>query len=84
MSPLNGKSVKAATLHQPIHHEDIGQIGPALRSVQTNQNKPVKMTIMEPWVLLEVPNAKDKKKIVKVPVPISGFTHIVLDDEKNS
>ncbi len=79
MSKYDSKKLSYAVLHGPIHHPSIGQIGPVLQSVSDSQRSAVTMTVCEPWVLLEVPSKKDKKKTVELLIPTSGFTHTVLE-----
>lgn len=80
MSKLDGKKLNYAVLHAPLHHPDIGQWKTTLRTKGDAQNPAViSMTICEPWVLVEFPNAKDRKKSVQVPVPINSFSHTVLE-----
>lgn len=78
MSKHDGKSVKFAVLHQPIFAPGYGQLPANLSGSGVNSgiDKAVKMTIQEPYVLIE---AKDQVgKPVEILVPLSGFTHLVL------
>jgi hypothetical protein len=76
MSKANGKEVSYGALHGPIFVPGLGQIGPTLSSASSGSLKAVKMTVDEPFVMLEV--ADKMGKTVELPVPISQFTHMVV------
>jgi hypothetical protein len=78
MSKLDGKELDYAVLHGVIHTPETGQLGPVLQNKSDSLRKAVTMTISEPWVIVEVRDAKDPKKIHVLPVPITGFTHTRL------
>jgi hypothetical protein len=75
-SKINGKELSYAVLHNPIFIPDAGQFGPTLSKTTNGMFKGVKMTIEEPWVILEIQNKLGQ--LVTVPVPLEMFTHTVL------
>lgn len=79
MSAINGKKLTHATLHNPIFVEDIGSIGSSLHAAHNGLHKAVDMTIDEPFVILRIKDRAGNEKVV--PVPITGFTHMVLAKE---
>jgi hypothetical protein len=77
MSKLNGKSVSYGALHGPIFTPEVGQMGPTLTKDSSGHSKGVKMTIEEPFVVVEVKNKNGK--IVEIAVPITNFSHMVTE-----
>lgn len=75
MSEVDGKQLSYAALTGPIFVNGVGTFGPSLSTSATG-TKVTKMTIREPWVLVEVKN--DVNKTVVIPIPCSSFTHTVL------
>jgi len=69
-----------AVLHGPIHTPETGQYGPVLSALRTNNVKAVKMTQLDGEVLVEIPYAKDPKKVSRMLISNTGFTHRVLAD----
>lgn len=78
MSEINGKRLRYGAVTGPLFVEGIGQFGPSLSTTATG-SKVTKMTVDEPWVIVEM---KDQVgKTVTVPVPLTSFTHTVLTKE---
>lgn len=76
MSTIDSKQLAYAALSGPIFVPGIGQLDKTLSAGDSAIHKGVKMTIAEPWVIVEV---KDKVgKLVTIPIPITSFTHTVL------
>lgn len=74
-SRINGKQLVYAALTGPIFVNGVGQFGPTL-STQVSGTSVTKMTVDEPWVVVEL---KDKiGKPIVVPIPLTSFTHTVL------
>jgi hypothetical protein len=73
-----GKKLSYAVLHNSIHVPQTGTYGPVLCAVATGSYKPVNMTQLETQVLVEIPDSKDSKKLFKILIDNSGFTHRVL------
>jgi hypothetical protein len=78
MSKVDSKKLQYAKLHTELHHPLTGTVGPRLQNFSDSAGKAVDMTLCEPWVLVEVPTIKDKKKTVKFLVPTTGFIQAVL------
>ncbi len=78
MSKYDSKEISYATMHGHIHHPETGQFGPTLQNWSDTARKATKMTLCEPWVLVEVPAQKNPKKIIQFLVPVTGFIHTVL------
>ncbi len=74
-STLNGRELSFAVTAGTLFVEGAGQFGPTL-STKTTGTKIIRMTIEEPWVLVEV--KAEQGRVVSVPVPITSFTHTVL------
>lgn len=80
MSKFDSKKVMKAKLHVSIHHPEAGNFGPALELKGSAETKPVlDMTLCEPFVEVVLPSIQDKKKGIKVLVPISGFLSICVE-----
>lgn len=74
-SGINGKQLKYGALTGPVFVDGVGQFGPTL-SLASTGSKVKKMTVDEPWVLVEM---EDKVgKTVIIPIPYTAFTHTVL------
>lgn len=74
-SPFNGKQLSYAELGGPIFLPGIGQITKVLTNKFDGMNKAIKMTLCEPYVVLEVTDKGGKVR--KVLVPYTSFTHMV-------
>lgn len=79
MSKFDSKDVSYAVLHSVIHHPTVGQYGPVFQNWQDSARKATKMTLQEPFLVLEIPNPKDKKLSVKCLVPLTNVVHFVLE-----
>jgi len=72
--------LKFGKMHGIVFVPNVGNIGPTLTNSNSGTEKAVKMTVDEPWVLIET---TDKfKKPAFISVPIEYFTHILTDDKK--
>lgn len=80
MSALNGKQVTAATMHESIFVNGIGELRKELSNKDDGTHKAVKMTIDEPFLILEHVNSKFKQTTV-IPVPLTNFKNLVLAKE---
>jgi hypothetical protein len=80
MSSVNGKQVIAATMHSNIFYPGLGELKKELSSTPNGLSKPVKMTIDEPFLILEVDDARTKR-LYTIPVPLTNFSHMVLAKE---
>ena len=80
MSKLNGKTVVAATLHSNIFVAGLGEIKKDLLAVANGINKPAKMTIDEPFLILEMEDTKFRR-LYTIPIPLTNFTHLVLESK---
>jgi hypothetical protein len=79
MSQVNGRAVKAALMHNNIFFPGIGEIKKELNTADTQTQKGIKMTVSEPFVVLEI---KDKVNTIKeVAVPLTNFSYLVLAPE---
>lgn len=74
-SSINGKELKYGALRGPIFAEGIGQISQTLNPVAVG-SKVIKMTVEEPWILVEMKDNVGKLTILAI--PIAAFTHTVL------
>lgn len=81
MSKCNGRKVKLATLHGPIHVPDIGQLGPKLSNFQNGVDKAVDMVIDEPFLMIYV---KGRLASAEVPIPLANVSHMVLVPEEKA
>lgn len=83
MSKYEGRRVTYAVAHGVIHVPFMGQIGPTLGG-EGSVNRPVKMTIQEPFILLEVDDKTNRT--FSILVPLTNFSHILpaKEDAKNN
>lgn len=79
MSKLNGKELSYGVMHGTVHVPNMGQIGPVLTSTNDAMHKTVKMTVDEPFVILEVPIKNGRPMTVNV--PIVNFSHMVMKED---
>jgi hypothetical protein len=79
MSTVNGKKLSFAVMHQNIFYPGIGDIRKELSCEDTGLSRGVKMTIDEPFVLVETKTKAGQA--VTIPVPITNFSHLVLARE---
>jgi hypothetical protein len=79
VSSLNGRQLSSAKMIEAIFVTGIGNVTPTLSATSDGVHKAVKMTLDEPFVILEL-EAKGKK--VKTLVPVTYFSHMVLSEEK--
>ena len=77
--------VRYAVMHGTIHTPETGAIGPVLSNVFDPQRYPVNMTLSDDSkrITVEAFHPKNRKQSTKLEIPITNFTHFVLD-EKNS
>lgn len=75
-SAINGKSLTYAVLPGPIFANGTGHFGPTLDTTSTG-TKVLKMTIDEPWLLVEVKGTQSGKSVT-VPIPITSLSHSIL------
>ena len=78
MSKHDSKEVSYVALHEPLHNPLVGDLGKTLTSKKTASTKSVKMTIAEPFLLVEATNPVDPKIVIKILVPITNCKSIVL------
>lgn len=76
MSSLNGRKLVAATMHTNIFYPGMGEIRKELSAVGSGLSRGVKMTIDEPFIVVEAVG-KDGQSYT-IPVPITNFSHLVL------
>ncbi len=69
-------------MHENSFYPGVGEIKKELSAVDNGLNRGIKMTIDEPWIILEVPDKANKNRVHVVPVPISNFKHVVLAKEE--
>ena len=72
MSKLNGKELEYAVLHNSLFIVGIGDLGKNLSSKTTPTLKAVKMTVDEPFIVVEVEGSRSHKTH-RVAVPITNF-----------
>lgn len=82
MSKHDSKELDYAVTYEQIHTPETGAIGPTFQKESSTIRKGTKMTVCEPWILIEVPNSKDPKKINELLVPISSFKYTRLAKSK--
>lgn len=75
MSDLEGKELSYATMTGPGHAVSVGSFGPILSSTSVG-SKVVKMTICEPWVLVDL--KAEMGRTVRAAIPITSFLTTVL------
>lgn len=82
MAKLN---LSYAVLHGVIHSPETGQIGAVLQAKTDATRKGTPMTLDTDTgiVTVEVPVPRSKS-VKKFLIPLTGFTHTILSDEKNS
>lgn len=80
MSKVNGKNVLAASLHENLFVPGVGEIRKELSSTASGLNKAIKMTIDEPFLLLEI-EAPQARRTFTISVPLSNFKHILIDNK---
>ena len=78
MSKHDSKEVSYAALHEPLHNPVVGDLGKTLTSKKTAATKAVKMTLAEPFLLVEATSPTDSKALVKILVPLTNLKSIVL------
>lgn len=79
MSKLNGKELSYAVMHGTVHVPEVGQIGKTLSATATAEYRAVKMTVDEPYVIVEA--AVKGKKSVSINIPIVNFSHMVVKED---
>lgn len=67
--------VVSATLHAPLHHPGIGNIGPKLSAILDGVNKAVKMELSEDGKTLKV--TPEHKVQVTISIPIANVFYYV-------
>lgn len=82
MSKFNGRTLISATMHENIFVKGAGDVKKELSSVDVNGAHGIKMTLDEPFVVLEVPERNAgggySGRVITVPVPITNFKSLVL------
>lgn len=80
MSNINGKSVKTAVLLSGgLFVQGFGTTRSTLSNVDDGINKAVKMTVDEPFLLLEMKDSQTKA-VTKLAVPLSNFSHMIYNE----
>ena len=77
MSKMNGLEVELASMHEGIHIPYVGEIKKELTAKGNSTSRAVKMTIDEPFLVLEFTDAATKRKYT-VPVPLTNFKSMVM------
>lgn len=80
MSKHDSKELDYAVMYEAIHTPETGSVGPTFQRDASTIRKGTRMTICEPWVTIEVPHAKDPKRVYKLLVPTSSFKYTRLAD----
>lgn len=75
-SSINGRAVTYAVLPSPVFAEGTGHFGPTL-STKSPGTKILKMTIDEPWLLVDVKGTQSGT-VVTVPIPVTSLSHTLL------
>lgn len=83
MSQYDGRKVLSAALEADLFIPGLGSIRKELTSDANALTNAIKMTLEEPFVVLEC-RRKDSGNIMVVPVPINRFVYLVLDKQINS
>lgn len=78
MSNVNGKTVKSATMHANIFYPGVGEIRKELSNVDSGLTPAIKMTLDEPFLVLET-KGKAGNKPVTILVPITNLASLVLE-----
>ncbi len=80
MSKLNGQSLKAAYMHDNAFLPGLGEIKKELVIGANGNNKVTKLTIDEPFVIVEIFGTATRRNYV-FPVPVTNFKILLADEQ---